>query len=393
MFWHNFKYTLKTIGKNKSLIFWTFAFPIILGTLFSVAFSDIESNEQLNTISIALVNTEENNQVDNIIQTFQSLMHQDEKMFDVSVVSENEAIDLLEKKEITGYVLLGESPTVQVNRSGINETILASVTETIYENVKMASILIEKKILDATQQELASDFNTQLTQIQSEVEELLAQENSFVVDESSNHMSYTMIEFYTLIAMTALYGGILGMVAVNKCLPNMSHTGKRISVSPTKKGHVILGSVVASYFIQLIGLALLFLYTIFVLHVDYGSDIFFVVVLSLIGALAGLSLGILVSSTIKTSENAKTGILLAITMFGCFLSGMMGITMKYVIDSNIPILNQINPASMITDGLYALYYYEGKIRYYENLFSLLLFSLLCILLSISFLRRQKYDSI
>ena len=47
----------------------------------------------------------------------------------------------------------------------------------------------------------------------------------------------------------------------------------------------------------------------------------------------------------------KIGILIAIVMFFCLLSGMMGITLKYVIDKNVPILNMINPASMITDGL------------------------------------------
>ena len=45
MFYHNFKYSLKILLKNKSLIFWTFAFPILLGTLFNMAFSNIEKSE------------------------------------------------------------------------------------------------------------------------------------------------------------------------------------------------------------------------------------------------------------------------------------------------------------------------------------------------------------
>ena len=81
------------------------------------------------------------------------------------------------------------------------------------------------------------------------------------------------------------------------------------------------------------------------------------------------------------------------TMAGCFLSGMMGITMKYVVDKNIPLLNRINPANLITDGLYALYYYDTLDRYLRNLASLLVFSVVMILLAISGLRRQKYDRI
>ena len=64
MFKHNLKYSLKILLKNKSLIFWTFVFPILLGTLFKMAFSNIENSETLKIIDIAIVNdTEFNNDV------------------------------------------------------------------------------------------------------------------------------------------------------------------------------------------------------------------------------------------------------------------------------------------------------------------------------------------
>ena len=80
-------------------------------------------------------------------------------------------------------------------------------------------------------------------------------------------------------------------------------------------------------------------------------------------------------------------------MLGCFLSGMMGITMKYIVDKNIPIINKINPASMITDGFYSLYYYDTLDRFFFNIISLLLFSIIMFIISYNGLRRQKYDNI
>lgn len=109
--------------------------------------------------------------------------------------------------------------------------------------------------------------------------------------------------------------------------------------------------------------------------------------------MAGLSLGIAVATLIKANENAKIGILIAVTMLGCFLSGMMGITMKYMIDKNVPIVNLVNPASMITDGFYALYYYDTLDRYFLNIVSLLIFSGVMIILSINGLRKQKYEAL
>ena len=67
--------------------------------------------------------------------------------------------------------------------------------------------------------------------------------------------------------------------------------------------------------------------------------------------------------------------------------------MKYIVDKNIPIVNKLNPASMITDGFYALYYYDTLDRYFFNISSLLIFALIMITISYFSLRRQKYDSI
>ena len=67
--------------------------------------------------------------------------------------------------------------------------------------------------------------------------------------------------------------------------------------------------------------------------------------------------------------------------------------MKYIIDTNMPILNKINPASMITDGFYSLYYYDTLDRYWLNIIGILIFSGIMITLSYTSLRRQKYDSI
>lgn len=402
MFIHNFKYTLKTLFKNKMLIFWTYAFPLILGTLFYMAFSNIENSEKLEIIPIALVETDkETNGKSEYKEVFKKLSEEGEnQVFETKYTTLEEAKDLLAKKEISGYVLLEDSPKMVVNTSGINETILKLVMEeieemrTVFQNV--AEIEISKKL--AEEKEMygsvqPGNYNAWYVEIYAKIMDVQQNSTANIKDTSSTHLSYTMIEFYTLIAMTCLYGGILGMVAINQNLPNMSHNGKRVSVSPLSKGKLILSSVLAGYIAQIIGLILLFLYTVFVLKVDYGTELPLIVLLAVVGSLAGLTLGIFVASILKTNENTKTGIMISITMFGCFLAGMMGITMKYIVDKNLPLLNKINPANMITDGFYSLYYYSTQERFYFNVISLLVFSSILIIFSILSLRRQKYDSI
>ena len=317
MFINNFKYSFKVLIRNKGLIFWTFAFPILLGLFFYLAFSDIENKENFKQIDIAVIENKE----------FQNDEFYKEAIKELS--DKNNSYD-----KIINY-------------------------EEIYNNVI--------KILN--------EDNVKLNNI------------------SNKNLSYTMIEYYTLIAMACLYGSMLSMYITNFKLANMNSVGKRTSLSPTSKTKLLLSSLLSSYLVQLIGLTLLFIFTIFILKVDYGNNLPLVIALSLVGSLSGLTLGVFVASKFKVSEGSKIGILISVIMLGSFLSGMMGITMKYVIDKNVPIINKLNPVNMITDGLYSLYYYNTLDRYYFNIISLVIFSIIMMILSINSLRRQKYDSI
>ena len=393
MFIHNLKYSLKTLFRNKGLIFWTFAFPIILGTFFNMAFSNIESSEKLDVINIAIINNDDFNNNEIFKNAFKELSdkNNEDRLFKTKYTTEEEAKKLLEDEEIVGYMeLVNDDVKLTFITSGINQTIFKYVSEEITQTSNIIKRLSEEEI---KKEFMSGNYNIDYEKIYSRVVELTEEDSVKLNNVSNNNLSYTMIEFYTLIAMACLYGGILGAVSINQNLANMTNQGKRISISPTSKGTTILSSVLASYITQLIGVALLFLYTIFVLKVDYGDKLGLDIILAMIGSLAGLSLGVVVASTIKSNDNIKTGIIIAVTMLGCFLSGMMGITMKYIIDKNIPIINKLNPASMITDGFYSLYYYDTLDRYIFDIGSLIVFALTLIIISYISLRRQKYDSI
>ena len=388
MFYHNFKYSLKTLFKSKDLLFWTFIFPLILGTFFKLAFSNIEKSETFDVINIAIIDS--SNYQDNKIyqEVFETLSdkNNENQVFNLEVTDLKEANSLLEEKEIIGYLeFLDDDIKITVKKNGIDETILRYVVS----EIQSRQVLIETLVKEEIKQD---SFPLDYEEIYSKIDALMNEEVT-LQDISKNNLSYTMIEYYTLIAMAALYGGIIALTIMNAKLPNMQAVGKRTAVAPIKKGELIVSSLLASYVIQLMGLAILFIYTILVLKVDYGTHFILVIVLALVGSLAGLTTGVGVATLLKTNENAKIGILIALTMLECFLSGMMGITMKYIIDKNIPILNLINPANMITDGLYSLYYYDTFNRFYFNIFSLLIYSLVIIGLSVIKLRRQKYDSL
>ena len=392
MFLHNFKYSLKTLLRNKALIFWTFAFPIILGTLFNLAFSDIENKETLDIIDIAIINNEEFKNDTYFTESFKALSTKSKnQLFNTKYTNLSTAKNLLKEKKITGYLLFENNEVkITVNDKGYNETILRFVVDEISSQKEMLETITSKEITDSYK---AGNLNVDYEKIYQDTLSLINDTSPKLNNISNSNLSYTMIEYYTLLAMACLYGAIISMFITNKKLANMSSAGKRTSISPAHKRTLLLGSFLASYLVQLLGIIILYLYTIFVIKVDYGNNIFLVFLLLMTGSFAGLSLGIAIATVLKSNENAKMGILISLTMFFSFLSGMMGITMKYVIDSNIPLLNKINPAAMITDGFYSLYYYDTLDRFYFNIISLLLFSVILLFISYQGLRREKYDSI
>lgn len=393
MFIHNFKYSLKTLFRNKTLIFWTFAFPIVLGTLFNLAFKDIEKNEMLEIIDIAVVDNSEfenNTYFKESLKTLSDKSNEN-KLFNIKYTNLKKSKELLDKKKITAYLLFQNNDVkIVVNSKGINETITRFVIDDITSQQEMITSLTAEQA-SSYYKTGKTDFDYQ--KVYKEVINLVNQNNIKLNNISNSNLSYTMIEYYTLLAMACLYGAMISIFITNKNSANITSAGKRTTISPVHKKTMLLSSFLASYIVQILGILIIFLYTIFVLKVDYGNNIFLVMLLLSLGSLAGLTLGIALGTLLKANETTKTGILIAITMFFSFLSGMMGITMKYVIDTNVPILNLINPAAMITDGFYSLYYYDTLNRFYFNIISLIVFSIIMLAISYQGLRREKYDSI
>ena len=339
MFINNFKYSFKVLIRNKGLIFWTFAFPILLGLFFYFAFSDIENKENFKQIDIAVIENKEFQNDEFYKEAIKELSDKNNssRIFNTKYASKKDAEEKLKNKKISGYLeFTNDNVNITVNSSGVNETIIKYVVSELKSDKKIMNDLVRREVIKSQNNSYDKIINYE--EIYNNVIKILNEDNVKLNNISNKNLSYTMIEYYTLIAMACLYGSMLSMYITNFKLANMNSVGKRTSLSPTSKTKLLLSSLFSSYLVQLIGLTLLFIFTIFVIKVDYGNNLLLVIALSLVGSLSGLTLGVFVASKFKVSEGSKIGILISVIMLGSFLSGMIGITMKYVIDKNIPII-------------------------------------------------------
>ncbi len=382
MFFHNVKYNLKALFKNKGLIFWSFAFPIIMATLFNMAFGNWEESEKFTSINIGIVTNEyfDNNIIAKNV--FNSLSDGDNKIFNITYASKDEVTNLLTDKKIEGIIeYTNSNPSIIINSNSVSSTIIKSVVDEIETNNTIFSDLIKSG-------KYASN------DMEEQVNKIIERINSTTIntkDISVKKLDIAVIEYYSLLAMTCLYGGFIAMSAISNSLASASSRGKRVAISPIKKSMAILSSLCASFIVQLIGALLLLIY-INIIGVNLHTNLISLFIITILGVLSGISIGLIVSVMINKSEDTKLGIIIAISMALSVLSGMTGVSLKYVIDSKIPFINKINPAAMITDGLYAVYY-ENNARFLNNIISLIIFISLLIVISILYMRRKKYDNI
>ena len=250
MFINNFKYSFKVLIRNKGLIFWTFAFPILLGLFFYLAFSDIENKENFKQIDIAVIENKEFQNDEFYKEAIKELSDKNNssRIFNTKYVSKKEAEEKLKNKKISGYLeFTNDNVNITVNSSGVNETIIKYVVSELKSDRKIMNDLVRREVIKS--QNNGYDKIINYEEIYNNVIKILNEDNVKLNNISNKNLSYTMIEYYTLIAMACLYGSMLSMYITNFKLANMNSVGKRTSLSPTSKTKLLLSSLLSSYLV------------------------------------------------------------------------------------------------------------------------------------------------
>lgn len=379
---HIFKNKLIILLRSKEMIFWTLLFPLALAIFFNMAFSNLDNTEKFQVVKIGVV---KNSQYE-ANESFQKIMKETSEkgknqIFKIIYFDdEKKAEKSLKENDIEGFYLAKDSKTnieIAVKKSNITQTIMKQVVDMYSQTFAVVGTITE--------------FNP--TKINQEIINDINDNKSYFKDVSNNEVDSSVIYFYTLIGMVCMYAGLFGIEAVKESEANLSTIAARNSIAPTNKLTQLLGSLFAGLFIQYIEILILLAFMILALGVAFGNQTGYIALLALVGAFAGISFGMMIGSTNKRSENTKIGILISVTMLCCVLGGMMSANLRFTIKDNLPVLDAINPITMITDGLYSLYCYSDLEMYIASLIKLGVFSLVMILISYIFVRRKKYDSI
>lgn len=374
--------TWKRLLRDKANTFWILCFPIILGTLFNVAFSNMAASEDMSAINVAVI-CEDDLYGEALKQSIETISEGKDAMLNAIFCDDKKATELLENKEVVGIIHSGKTAKLSISANMSTESINQSILQAFINEYNMYQDSIAKIMINHPENienvlsnfESISDFNNEVT-----------------ISRKPDADPFSQY-FYNLLAMACLYTSMGGVLVATHNQANLSDLGMRKCLSPTHKLKSIVSELIATstyeFALNFIG----FIYVAYVLKVDIASRLPLAILTTFIGCLTGVSLGFFIGSFGQKSQDFKQGMIFAVTMPLCFLSGLMMGNMKIIIQNNCPILNKINPATIITDSFYSLAIYESYDRFIFDIISLLIFVIIFIMAGFLMTRRKKYASL
>lgn len=378
----NFKYALLRLMRNKANLFWILVFPIVLGCFFKIAFSNITASESFHTIPVAVV------EGDNADATaFHTMIEQlsgdsEDAMLSATFCDDKKARTLLEKGKVDGIFYTTDTVELAVNSdlsdASINQSILQSLLTQYYLN---RDLIVQ--ILTTNPGNIESLVDSIGQSVDTRKEVSLTRNNTDTYDQY----------FYNLIAMACLYTAMGGInLAINNSA-NLSSLAARKTIAPAKRAALIGTELLAIILFESLLNMVSFLFIVTVLGIHMTTHLGLAMLTILISTTFSITFGMFLGCVGPKSEGGKTGLMFAVVMPLCFLSGLMMGTMRMVVEKYAPFVNRINPAALISDSFYALNNYDTLTRYTDNILTLLLMTVLFLIISILVTRRKTYASL
>lgn len=378
MFGHLYKYRLKSLLHMKEDIFWCLFFPIILCTCFFAAFSGIsDKTNNFHSIPTAVVYEKENAIFKATLDAVSKSDTQGEEFLNVTETDGASAKSLLKDGKVDAIIYVGDEISMTVAKSGLNQTAVQSFLDEFEQKSSLISDIVRENP-DKLVSLIGNIFSSR-TYISEKK----------LTDSPMDEMS---VYYFSLIGMAALFGGFLGSSVARQMQPNITPEGMRKSTAPVKRHTMIAAEFLAAYTLQLISMAILLFYMICILRINLGNEAGYVALTCATGSLVGIASGIFVGS-LPVKENVQIAIFLVYSLGSSFLSGLMVHPIKIWIEKSVPIINCINPATLIQDALYSLVIYNTHERFFTNIITLTVISVILCTLSYLMTRRKNYANL
>ena len=383
----SFKYEFLRIIRARDMMLWSIAFPVVLGTFMYMAFSNLGEFQGFEPIPVAIVIEAEGSMMsENFQVVVEALSGEEDSLLVPTWMNMEEANLSLNEGEIVGiYIVREDEVSLKVANQGMMQSILMMISDRFLQRQStIENILNEAIATGRSEAEIGALMTEAISNLTAQLS--INQESEI----SQGVLDFAEYNIMIFLVLTVFMGANFGVRKSLEFQPNRSPLAARRFASPTKKIKALIPQLIASVIMQTVYATIGLVYFKFVLGLDFGTEILLVILALLVGSTTAISMGMLLGAAIKKMElTGLEGVLTGIIMALCFLAGMMGAQFRVMVRNAVPILDKINPATMLADALYSLSSFDDYRIYIASLVGLTIATVIFLSFSAIILGRTK----
>jgi len=415
-----FLYTIKVLIRDRNVLMWAVAFPLVLATLFYTMFNNLDATYELDPLPVVIVQDANYVQASAFAALIVELSSAD-GMATIANTSNPTSADDTSPGDgnNSGQALLAPtfvaSPEaaqatlaaggylgyIQVDSQGAPSYYMDSRQASSIDTITAIKQSIILSVLDRYQQnsQLLRDIaqtNPQLLSDASNFSALMEQQG-FVQRGSitANPPSDALRYYYAVLAFSCIMMMSFGLRAIDFWKANISALGARRSLGGQSWVRSLAPTLVAAWLLSLACVVIGFIYIRYVFGVSFGGKEPAVLAVLAVSTLVSTLLGAVLGTT-PMPGGAKSGITAVIACVLSVFAGLYGPASQQLGDyvaNNLPALSTINPVRQIYEAFFSLYFYDGYERFFQVVLTLAIMAGIFFILAVLLMRRQRYKSL
>ena len=407
-----FRATIRMLLRTPSALVWGLAFPIILATMFIFMFSGFRTAESINAVPVAVVADDAWN-TSTFSQVMDALAEGEEPLLScIEVADEGSALELLSTGEVDGVFMVDESAVTGNATAALDgpnpvlalpRLVVASEDSAAHGGANgdyevnrsiLVSIANSYAQSEALIDDLAASNSAALADPEVVARALSLDARTERVSLTRSTPDETVRFYYALMGMTTLFAAQLSMLAVASIRPTASAVSARRCIAGTSRIRQLAGALLGSWLLSFAFLTVAFAYIRLVVGIDFQGREALCILGVAVGAWLATGIGAIVGSLpLQGGARAGSGILTGLTCGLAIFAGLYGQPTMELADAiarAVPLSTWVNPAKLICDLFYSLYYYESLAPYLARLAACAAWGVAFFAFAAPMFRRQRY---
>ena len=381
-----FKYSIIKMFRSIGGLFWMFVFPLALMTAMYFAFGSIyDYQNSIDPMKTILITEGQGVYQQGFGDLIDSLSEEnaEDQLFILEEADSLEDAKAKLAEEEAEIIFVVSDDDIEVYLQENHSITSAAVAGSIADTYKQRYMLIADAYATdpAYAMELINDAAENVTYTVSEKDAFGAEPNPY------------NWYFLSTLVMGILFMAMMGINMVGDLRADVSAVAMRYSVSPARKGQMVVTAFAARLIpgIVIAVIQLVIMKNVFGIYL--GSDYLKLALFVVAAIMFAISFGVICGLCFKGDVHQRGNKATSLIMISVFLSGEMISQLPGIFEKYCPIINKINPATVLNMALFKLTIGNSAEGFFMNIAEIIGLTVIFLAIGVAVLRREKYASV